>query len=41
MQVRWLRKALRSLMQAHGFVAPENPEATIQLIQIRRKTLTP
>jgi toxin ParE1/3/4 len=32
MQVRWLRKALRSLEQAHDFVAQESPESAIQLV---------
>ncbi len=32
MQIRWLRKALRSLEQAHDFLARENPEAAIQLV---------
>jgi toxin ParE1/3/4 len=32
MQIRWLRKALRSLEQAHDFLAQENPEAAIQLV---------
>jgi toxin ParE1/3/4 len=31
-QIRWLRKALRSLEQAHDFLARENPEAAIQLV---------
>jgi toxin ParE1/3/4 len=32
MQIRWLRKALRSLEQAYDFLAQENPEAAIQLV---------
>jgi toxin ParE1/3/4 len=32
MPIRWLRKALRSLEQAHSFLAQESPEASIQLV---------
>jgi toxin ParE1/3/4 len=32
MGIRWLRKALRSLEQAHDFLAQEHPEAAIQLV---------
>jgi toxin ParE1/3/4 len=32
MQIRWLRKGLRSLEQAYDFLAQENPEAAIQLV---------
>jgi toxin ParE1/3/4 len=32
MRVHWLRKALRSLEQAHDFVAETNPEAVIALV---------
>ncbi len=32
MPIRWLHKALRSLEQAHDFLARENPEAAIQLV---------
>jgi toxin ParE1/3/4 len=32
MGIRWLRQALRSLEQAHDFLAQEHPEAAIQLV---------
>jgi toxin ParE1/3/4 len=32
MPIRWLHKALRSLEQAHDFLAQESPEAAIQLV---------
>ncbi len=32
MQVRWLRKALRNLEQAHAYIAKDNPEAAIRTI---------
>jgi toxin ParE1/3/4 len=39
MPIRWLHKALRSLEQAHDFLAQESPEAAIQLVfKIRAAT---
>jgi toxin ParE1/3/4 len=32
MQVRWLRKALRNLEQAHAYIAKDNPEAAIRTV---------
>jgi toxin ParE1/3/4 len=32
MQVRWLRKALRNLEQAHAHIAKDDPEAAIQTV---------
>ena len=32
MQVRWLRKALRNLEQAHAYIAKDDPEAAIRTI---------
>lgn len=32
MSVKWLRKALTSLEQAHQFIARENPEAAARVI---------
>ncbi len=32
MQVRWLRKALRNLEQAHAYIAKDDPEAAIRTV---------
>jgi toxin ParE1/3/4 len=32
MQVRWVRKALRNLEQAHAYIAKDDPEAAIRMI---------
>jgi toxin ParE1/3/4 len=32
MQVRWLRKALWNLEQAHGYIAKDDPEAAIRTV---------
>jgi toxin ParE1/3/4 len=32
MQIKWLRRALRNLEQAHNYILQENPEAAKELI---------
>jgi toxin ParE1/3/4 len=32
MQVKWLRKALRNLEQAHAYIAKDDPEAAIRTV---------
>jgi toxin ParE1/3/4 len=32
MQVRWVRKALRNLEQAHAYIAKDNPEAAMRAV---------
>ncbi|MDZ8024066.1 MAG: type II toxin-antitoxin system RelE/ParE family toxin [Nostoc sp. DcaGUA01] len=32
MQIKWLRRALRNLEQAHSYISKENPEAAQEVI---------
>jgi len=39
MQVKWLRKALKNLEQAYGYVAEDDPESAVRLILRRRSAV--